>query len=129
MVFAVARHACTQRHPDPHAENLFKLNPVTEDQLDALLAEHLGETLWWQAIFSRLEAVVASDEPGPTLLKAEVVSNEDLSAVADCDLGPDGRSLVVPNDRPLAQIVGRLAAGFARSGAGSLVVPYLAEAR
>ena len=64
-----------------------------------------------------------------TLLEAKIIAEEDLAAVADLKLGPDARSLPVPNDRPLSQMIGRLAAGFTRSEPRSLVVPYLAEAR
>ncbi|NJM41253.1 MAG: hypothetical protein HC853_11045, partial [Anaerolineae bacterium] len=45
IAFAVARHSCDERHPDPKVLHLFRLTPEVEDRLDALLVErlHLGD--------------------------------------------------------------------------------------
>jgi hypothetical protein len=127
IAFAVARHACQERHPDPAAETLFRLDPETEDRLDAYLVERLDAFDWWAKILARLEAIEKEADPATVLRDAGVVTEDDLSYVAGLDLGPDGRSLPITRAGTANETVRRLAAGFARSKPGELAVPYLSE--
>jgi hypothetical protein len=125
IVFAVAAHACGERHPDPQAQHLFRLDPATEDQLDALLVERLGDHEYWQKVMFRLEAIRSDARPGTVLLEANIVTEGDLKTVGKIGLGPAGRSLPIKNGTRTDETIRLLAAGFTRSEPKSLVVPYL----
>ena len=127
IAFAVARHACKERHPDPKALHLFRLDPETEDRLDAYLVERLDAFDWWSEILAQLEKVEKGADAAVALIEAGVVTEADLAHVRALDLGPDGRSLpIAPGGTP-EETLRRLAAGFARSKTGELAVPYLRE--
>ncbi len=125
IVFAVAAHACCERHPDPQAQHLFRLDPATEDQLDALLVERLGDHEYWQKIMSRLEAIESEAKSDTVLLEANIITERDLKAVGKIGLGPAGRSLPIKNGAVTEETIRLLAAGFTRSEPKGLVVPYL----
>ncbi len=125
IVFVVAAYACRQRHPDPLARTLFYLDPETEDRLDALLVEKLGDASYWSGIMARLEAVTGQVEPAETLLASGIVTSEDIRRVEKLNLGPGGRTVAIPSTSTSAETIRLLAAGFARSNSGNLVVPYL----
>lgn len=125
IAFAVAGHACDERHPDPKAQHLFRLDPETEDRLDAHLVECLDKFDFWSAILERLESL-EQDADIKTILKvAGVVMDEDLAYVQELALGPDARSLPLVTGETPEETVRRLAAGFARSQAGELAVPFI----
>ena len=126
IVFAVAAHACGERHPDTKAMHLFRLTPEIEDRLDALLVERLGEQDFWNGLMTRLEAITKESDPAETLKTGGLVSVEDLAYVNKQQLGPAERSVPISADSP-AEIVGRLTAGFVRSKPGTLAVPYLSS--
>lgn len=125
IVFVVAAYASRQRHPDPLARTLFYLDPETEDRLDALLVEKLGDASYWSGITARLEAVTGQVEPAELLMANGVVSAEDIRLVEKLNLGPGGRSIAIPSTSTSAETIRLLAAGFTRSTSGNLVVPYL----
>ena len=129
IAFAVAAHACIERHPDPTARSLFRLDPETEDRFDALLVERLGDQDWWAAIVSRLEQVQSGADIGSALLEAKLVAREDLRRVQSLSLGPDGRSLPIPPPETPEEALRILTAGFARSRARELAVPYLSNGK
>lgn len=124
IAFAVARHACGERHPDAAAQHLFRLDPQTEDRLDAYLVERLGAFDWWAATLARLEAIGKECDAAAALLEAGVVTDADLAYVRPLGLGPDGRSLPVEGGSNTEETLRRLAAGFVRSRPGQLAVPY-----
>ena len=128
IAFAVARHACDERHPDRRAYHLFRLSPETEDRLEALLVSLLDSAGWWEGVMSRIERVQGGDEPGDVLVSAGVVGSPELEAARQAQLGPEERSLAVEPGASPVETVRRLAAGFARSRAGALVVPWVREA-
>lgn len=125
MVFAVAAYTCCQRHPDPQARTLFSFDAETEDRLDALLVERLGDQEFWGQTMIRLEALSTSAVPAQVLLEGGLINREDLRYVESLELGPGGRSLPVGPGCTPEETVRRLTAGFARSERGNLVVPYL----
>jgi hypothetical protein len=127
IALTVAAHACAQRHPDPKAISLFRLDPHTEDRLDSLLVERLSERDWWAAMMSRLEGVQAGVDIGRTLVAAGIVTPKDLVRVESLELGPGERSLPLPPapDEDETDVLQLLAAGFVRSKPGQLAVPYL----
>jgi hypothetical protein len=125
IAFAVARYACQERHPDPVAQHLFRLDPETEDRLDAYLVESLDAFGWWATILAQLEKIKKDADPAAVLFDVGIVSAADLTYVRTLDLGPDGRSLPVAPGATPDETFRRLAAGFARSRPGDLAVPYL----
>jgi hypothetical protein len=127
IAFAVARHGCQERHPDPGAQHLFQLDPETEDRLDAHLVQRLDAFDWWAAILAQLEKITKDADTGAVLLTAGVVGAADLTQVRALDLGPDGRSLPVARGATPGETFRRLAAGFVRSKPGELAVPYLRQ--
>jgi hypothetical protein len=128
IAFAVARHACQERHPDPAAQTLFRLDPETEDRLDAYLVERLDAFDWWADILGRLEAIEKEADAAAVLQDAGIVTEAELALVAGLSLGPDGRSIQIPRGSTGNETARRLAAGFVRSKPGELAVPYLSEA-
>lgn len=125
VALAVACSACGERHPDPKAQHLFRLDPETEDRLDAHLAERLDAFEWWAETLAALEAVRSQADPGAVLEQAGIVTRQDLALVARLELGPDGRSLPVGSPPTPEEAIRRLAAGFARSKPGQFAVPYV----
>ncbi len=125
IAFAVARHACLERYPDASASHLFRLDPESEDRLDAYLVERLDAFGWWADILERLESVGPETDPAELLRSAGIVGDEELAYVADLQLGPDERSLPIQASATWEGTVRRLAAGFCRSDPGGLAVPYM----
>ena len=125
IAFAVAAHTCGQRYPDPVAVHLFRLDPMTEDMLDALLVDRLDDQAFWQGTMSGLESLKSGEDPAEALLQNGIVTSADLEYVGKLKLGPDRRSLPIPAGASSEETVRRLAAGFVRSVRGSLAVPYL----
>jgi hypothetical protein len=125
IVFAVAAHACTERYPDPKASHLFRLDARTEDGVDGLLVRKLEDRAFWQTTLKALEGVTPQVGPKDALLKAGIITEEDVRYASQLKLGPDGRSLPVAVARSADETVRRLAAGFLRSSKGELAVPYL----
>jgi hypothetical protein len=127
IAFAVARHACDQRHPDPHAHHLFRLDADVDDQLDAFLLSKLEDAGFWKAVMPRLEAVGSKDDPKSALVAAQVITDDDARYVTRLKLGPDARSVPIPPGGSPAETLRRLAAGFLRSSGLALAVPYIAN--
>lgn len=125
VVFAVAAHACKERYPDPKASHLFRFDARTEDRIDALLVRKLEDRAFWKQITEQLEALRTQDNPKDALVKAGVITDDDVRYVAQLKLGPDGRSVPVAVARSADETVRRLTAAFLRSSKGELAVPYL----
>lgn len=125
IVWAVARHACGERHPDPRARHLFNLGPAAENMLDALLAQHLSDQVFWSDLLPSLEALGRGADVGEVLTASGIVRREDLKVVDGLPLGPGGRSLPVPQGGEPDETLRWLIAGFARSTHHNLVVPIL----
>lgn len=123
IVFAVAGHACDERHPDPTVHHLFRLGPETEDRLDALLAEKLADFDFWRSQMDRLEAVSRPNDIGEYLLEMGVVTEEHLDTGKNRAMGPDNRSVEVPKSRDLSNTIQHLAAALVLSKPGELAVP------
>lgn len=125
IAFAVARRVCDERHPDPKAHHLFRLDPVTEDATDRLMIDLLADETWWDPTIRALEKVRKELDVERTLAQAGVIGPEDLKVTKKADLGPGGRSLPVPAAPDLDACVRRLTAGFARSAPDILAVPFI----
>jgi hypothetical protein len=126
IAFAVARHACDERHPDASVHHLFRLDPPTEDRFDQLLVDKLKEHEWWATIITALEKVRADVSLGDLLSAAGVIERGDIDYVMKATRGPAGRSLPLSAGGSSDQTIQRLAAGFIRSEPGALTVPYVA---
>jgi hypothetical protein len=72
----------------------------------------------------RLEAVTKMSEAASVLRQADVVTDNDLTYAAKLKLGPAERSLPITASNS-ADALTRLTAGFVRSTAGKLAVPFL----
>lgn len=127
IAFAVACAACDDRHPDPEAFHLFRLSPETEDRFDQLLVDRLKDAEWWGGVLAKLEVLDSKAETDEILKMNQVVNVDHLDYAKRATLGPAGRSLECAPGQSLAETVSRLAAGFIRSEAGSLAVPYVTE--
>lgn len=125
IAFAVARHACHERHASPKARHLFLLDPETEDRLDAHLVDSLDHFDFWAEILAKLESLTKDSDVANTLRDAGVVTDEDLSYVKKRPLGPDARSLPLEGAVTFEETLRRLAAGFTRSSPGQLAVPVI----
>ena len=73
-----------------------------------------------------LEAVTKESETAGLLRHAGVVTDTDLTYVARLKLGPAERSLPIMASTS-TDALSRLAAGYARSASGKLVVPFLSR--
>jgi hypothetical protein len=124
IAFAVAKQACLDRHPDREAMHLFELTPEIEDRVDQLLVDRLGNAAFWEPLMARLESVTKESETALVLREAGV-ADEDLTYVSSLKFGPAQRSVPIAASTP-ENVLSRLAAGFARSEPGKLVVPFLA---
>jgi hypothetical protein len=124
IAFAVAAHACLERHPDREAMHLFKLTPEIEDRFDQLLVDRLADVDFWTAVMAGLEGITKGAGTASVLRFAGVVTDSDLTHVAKLKLGPAERSLAVSASTP-EETLSRLAAGFTRSALGHLAVPVL----
>jgi hypothetical protein len=125
LVFAVAAHACGERYPDTQARHLFRLDPETEDRLDALLISKLEDAAFWKKIIGKLEAIKTTDDPRAVLMETGLITDADAQHVDRLKLGPEGRSLSIDPATSADETLRRLAAGFLRSSKGELTVPYL----
>jgi hypothetical protein len=125
IAFAVARHACDDRYPDPKAYHLFRLDSETEDRLDALLVEKLDDTDFWTAMMEKLEAVTAADSVEELLQANGIITTADLELARQAALGPGERSVPMREGASAEETVRHLAAGFIRSQPGELAVPYI----
>ncbi len=126
IAFGVAAHACGERHPDPAARHLFRLDPELEDRLDGLLAARLSDRSYWGSMMPRLEAVGRGASCAHVLRDAGVVGAEDVALAGRLPLGPGGRSVAVPAGADEVATIRRLTAAFTRSDRGGLAVPYVA---
>jgi hypothetical protein len=124
IAFAVARHGCDERHPDPKVLHLFRLTPEVEDRLDALLVERLGDEAFWGGLMPKLESIKAGADTGAVLAESAVVTDGDLQRAREAAVGPDARSLRL-EAQSADEAVRRLAAGFIRSQPKALAVPYI----
>jgi hypothetical protein len=125
IVFAVAAHACIERHPDRGARSLFRLGPETMDRLDALLVDRLAQHEWWGSWMDRLQAVNKATPIGEVLADLGIVTKTELTTASRLSLGPDARSLPLPKPADPASAIRLMAAGFIRSKPGELAVPCL----
>lgn len=125
IAFAVARHACDERHPDPKAIHLFRLDPEIEDGLDQHLVDSLDDFDFWAAILAKLEKLDRESSVKTELTDAGIVTADDLSYVEKRGFGPDERSLPLEEGSSPNETIRRLAAGFTRSKPGELAVPYI----
>ena len=125
IAFAVARHASDERHPDPKAHHLFRLDPETEDRLDQHLVDSLDDFDFWAAILAKLEKLDRESNLEAELKDAGVAMSEDLGYVEKRSFGPDDRSLPLEIGSSPDQTIRRLVAGFTRSKPGELTVPYI----
>lgn len=125
IVFAVARHACDDQYPDAKAWHLFRLHPSIEDRLDAMLASKLPDHEYWSQMMAKLEAVTGMIDATELLVNSGLISAEHLRLARNALLGPGERSLPLKAGPTLGDTVRRLTAGFVRSAAGSLAVPYV----
>jgi hypothetical protein len=126
IAFAVAGHACLDRHPDREAMHLFRLTPEIEDRLDQLLVDRLGDAALWKPLMRELEAVTKESETAFVLRQAGAVTDGDLTYVTKLKLGPAERSLPITASTP-EDVLSRLAAGYARCAPGKLIVPFLSR--
>lgn len=126
IAFAVARHACDERHPDPSSQHLFRLDPTIEDAFDQLLIDALDDVEWWSSATDQLESITQETDAEKVLRAAEVAGTEECADVRGRELGPSGRSLPLSKSRFPNQTIRRLAAGFIRSEPGELAVPIVA---
>jgi hypothetical protein len=126
IAFAVAGHACLDRHPDREAMHLFRLTPEIEDRLDQLFVDRLGDASFWEPLMAGLETVTKESETAFALRQAGVVTDGDLTYVMKLKLGPAERSLPITASTP-EDALRRLAAGYARCAPGKLVVPFLSR--
>lgn len=124
IAFAVARRTCDDRHPDPDAHHLFRLDPGTEDAADRLMIDLLSDDDWWAPRIEALEEVTAGVDVETKLLDAGILLPEDLELAHNIELGPAGRSLPIAAAADIDVIVRRLTAGFVRSQPTSLAVPF-----
>jgi hypothetical protein len=125
IAFAVARHACDLRVPDPTTVHLFRLDPFVEDRFDAFLASHLNDDEMWKEIMGPVETMALDADLASLFVHFGMATAQEVAAVGKLPLGPAGRSLPLPSPQDLPHGLRLLATGFIRSAKGNLVVPVL----
>jgi len=123
-VFAIAQTRCAELFDPPGCMTLWHLPAELEDQFDDEWHRWLDHHEEWTPFFERLQEL-----PGADLLdelaEFELIDEGTRESVAGLRKSPEGRSIALPAvQEPSDNAVTLLAAAFARSEPGSLLIPY-----
>jgi hypothetical protein len=123
-VFAVAAHRCHEIFDPPDSVTLWRLPEAIEEEFEAKWESWLDRANEWQPFFRSLESLRETDLK-IALQTFDAVTDHESQMSSRLRRSAEGRA--VPLSEPFSgtdQDVALLALGFARGGAGSLVVPY-----
>ena len=127
-VFAVAGQRCREIFDPPQCATLWHLTEQIEDAFDERWEGWLDNYNGWQAFFKELE-VMNDPDLGKALLSLGLISKDDLEAVGRLRRASESRALPLPRlFYGTDEDITLLAAGFTKSGPGSLSVPYAQRA-
>ncbi len=127
-VFAVATSRCRELFEAPNCVTLWCLPAAVEEQFEEHWQGWLDEVDQWQPFFARIATIRSRDVLG-TLRQLELVGEQEVSVVGHLPAPASSPSLRLSVDNSEREVdndmVGLLAAAFARSEPGKLAVPYV----
>jgi hypothetical protein len=115
------------RYKDDRALHLFKLDAWAEDAFDSYIHNATQDISQWHNVMAKLESLEGAIDPVPVLLEQGIISEQSLKRVRGLSLGPDSRSLRLPQSESKSELIELMVAGFTRGSYGKLVVPYTYE--
>jgi len=123
-VFAVAQARCAEIFDPPGCMTLWHLPAELEDRFDDEWHRWLDQREEWTPFFEHLQRL-----PGADLLdelaELGLVDDAARAAVAGLRRSSEGRSIALPGaHEPTDEVITLLAAAFARSAPGALLIPY-----
>jgi hypothetical protein len=122
-VFAVAAHRCREVYDLPGTVTLWNLPAEMEDEIELRWEEWLDDAATWAGFFQHLASCSANLET--ELLRAELVTGEDIERIRKLRRGAEQRAVPVPGEFSSSTAdVTTLALAFARGEIGNLAVPY-----
>lgn len=124
VLFAVARGRCEAVFSAPASITLWSLPGELEDRFDSRWSHWLDHRADWEPFFERLEQV-GSDDLTATLQSFGLVDEGMVQATETLRRSAQGNAVQLPAAMQLGdEMLGMLAAGFARGEHGKLAVPY-----
>ena len=122
-VFAVAAHRCREVYDLPGTVTLWNLPAEMEDEIELRWEEWLDDAATWAGFFQLLASCSANLET--ELLRAELVTGEDIERIRKLRRGAEQRAVPVPGEFSSSTAdLTTLALAFARGEIGNLAVPY-----
>ena len=123
-VFAVAQSRCAELFDPPGRMTLWQLPAEIEDRFEDEWHQWLDHYEEWAPFFERLQQL-----PGADLLDEltdfDLIGVNTRETLATLSKSPEGRAIALPGiHEPNDEVVTLLAAAFARSEPGSLLIPY-----
>jgi hypothetical protein len=123
-VFAIARARCAEIFDPPGCITLWHLPAELEDRFEDEWHRWLDHYEEWTPFFERIQPLAGNDLHDE-LAEFGLLADGTRESVAGLRKSPEGRSIALPGiHAPNDDIVALLAAAFARSQPGALLIPY-----
>jgi len=123
-VFAIARTRCAEVFDPPGCMTLWHLPAELEDQFEDEWHRWLDHYEEWMPFFERLQPLSGADLLDE-LAEFELIDAGTRESVARLRKSSEGRSIALPGvHEPNDDVITLLAAAFARSERGALLIPY-----
>lgn len=127
VVFAVARNRCRELFQAPNAVTLWELPASVEDQFAANWRTWADQTTVWEPLFSQLSNPDFNFNSMVEALKDfHLVTDSQADAVNELRRSAGARAIQLPAAPRLDDdLIGLLAAGFAKGGVGDVAIPFV----
>ena len=123
-VFAIAQTRCAELFDPPGCMTLWHLPAELEDRFEDEWHRWLDRHEEWTPFFERLQQLSGADLLDE-LAELELIGGATRESVAALRRSSEGRSVALPGvHEPSDDLVTLLAAAFARSEPGALLIPY-----
>jgi hypothetical protein len=123
-VFAIAQARCAELFDPPGCMTLWHLPAELEDRFEDEWHRWLDRHEEWASFFERLQELPGADLLNE-LAELGLVGDAARTAVASLRRSAEGRSIALPGvHEPSDHVITLLAAAFARSEPGALLIPY-----
>jgi len=123
-VFAIAQTRCAELFDPPGCMTLWHLPAELEDQFEDEWHRWLDHYEEWAPFFERLQQLSGADLLDE-LAEFQLIDASTRESVARLRRSSEGRSIALPGvHEPTDDVMTLLAAAFARSEPGALLIPY-----